>query len=108
MNSGGQWNTGGHCKEAFRPINETFTSIYQERNLIAEEVLRQMKKTVTFLNITRLSDYRPDAHPSMYGRKSVDPGVQDCSHWCLPGVPDNWNELLYYYLQSRTKASFVD
>jgi hypothetical protein len=21
--------------------------------------------------------------------------VQDCSHWCLPGIPDSWNELLY-------------
>ncbi|CAN6921912.1 unnamed protein product, partial [Brassica oleracea var. botrytis] len=20
---------------------------------------------------------------------------QDCSHWCLPGVPDTWNEILY-------------
>ncbi|KAH6813905.1 TRICHOME BIREFRINGENCE-LIKE 6 [Perilla frutescens var. frutescens] len=102
--SGGQWNTGGHCREAFRPINETFTSIYPEKNLIMEEVLGQMKTPVSFLNITRLSDYRPDAHPSIYGRKSINPGVQDCSHWCLPGVPDIWNELLYYYLQSRTKA----
>lgn len=102
--NGGQWNTGGHCREAFQPINETFNSIYPEKNLIVEEVLGQMKTPVTLLNITRLSDYRPDAHPSMYGRKSINPGVQDCSHWCLPGVPDIWNELLYYYLQSRTKA----
>lgn len=102
--SGGQWNTGGHCREAFRPNNESFASVYPEKNLIMEEVLRKMKTPVTFLNITRLSDYRPDAHPSMYGRKSMDPGVQDCSHWCLPGVPDIWNELLFYHLQSRTKA----
>ncbi|KAL0705543.1 hypothetical protein Bca4012_071968 [Brassica carinata] len=20
---------------------------------------------------------------------------QDCIHWCLPGVPDTWNEILY-------------
>ncbi|KAJ0441629.1 putative PC-Esterase [Helianthus annuus] len=34
---------------------------------------------------------------------------QDCSHWCLPGVPDAWKEILYvlgrcfckdYYIQS--------
>jgi hypothetical protein len=23
---------------------------------------------------------------------------QDCVHWCLPGVPDTWNELLYALL----------
>ncbi|KAI3449393.1 hypothetical protein Pfo_006058 [Paulownia fortunei] len=106
--SGGLWNMGGHCKEAFRPINETFTSNYPKKNLIAEEIISQMKNPVTFLNITSLSDYRPDAHPSIYGRKYVNAGVQDCSHWCLPGVPDNWNELLFYYLQLRTKANFVD
>ncbi|KAG6417778.1 hypothetical protein SASPL_119971 [Salvia splendens] len=102
--SGGQWDTGGHCGEALRPLNETFTSVYPEKNLIMEEVLRKMKTPVTFLNITRLSDYRPDAHPSIYGRKTINRGVQDCSHWCLPGVPDIWNELLYYHLQSQGKA----
>ncbi|KAL0420129.1 UNVERIFIED_CONTAM: protein trichome birefringence-like 6 [Sesamum radiatum] len=106
--SGGQWNTGGHCREAFQPINERFTSNYPERNLVVDEIIRQMKNPVTLLNITRLSDYRPDAHPSIYGRKSVNPGVEDCSHWCLPGVPDTWNELLYYYLQLRIKGNFVD
>lgn len=106
--SGGLWNSGGHCREAFRPINETFKSDYPVKNVIVEEIIKQMRNPVTFLNITRLSDYRPDAHPSIYGRKSINPGVQDCSHWCLPGVPDNWNELLYYYLQLRTKANFVE
>ncbi|GFQ01561.1 protein trichome birefringence-like 6 [Phtheirospermum japonicum] len=90
--SGGLWNTGGHCKEAFRPMNETFTSNYPEKNMIVEEIIGQMKNTVTFLNITRLSDYRPDAHPSKYGRKSVNPGVQDCSHWCLPGPQERKSE----------------
>ncbi|GER44358.1 hypothetical protein STAS_21253 [Striga asiatica] len=106
--SGGLWNSGGHCKEAFRPINVTFTSNYPEKNLIVEKIISQMKSPVTFLNITQLSDYRPDAHPSIYGRKSIKPSIQDCSHWCLPGVPDIWNELLYYHLQSSTKANFIN
>jgi hypothetical protein len=25
----------------------------------------------------------------------------DCSHWCLPGVPDSWNELLYAQIQVK-------
>ncbi|XP_051141803.1 protein trichome birefringence-like 6 [Andrographis paniculata] len=101
--SGGLWNTGGHCKEAFWPVNETFGPTYPlTKNLMVEEVIRQMKTPVTFLDITQLSNYRPDAHPSIYGRRSVNPGVQDCSHWCLPGVPDTWNELLYHNLLFRT------
>ncbi|KAI4301506.1 hypothetical protein L6164_034780 [Bauhinia variegata] len=102
---GGQWNSGGHCTEATLPLNETLNTGFPEKNMIVEDAIKQMKTPVTFLNITRLSEYRIDGHPSIYGRrtrKGTKPsGVQDCSHWCLPGVPDAWNELLYFHLQSR-------
>nr|GMD66702.1 protein trichome birefringence-like 6 [Ipomoea batatas] len=98
--SGGQWNTGGHCREASHPLKERYSTAYPKKNMIVEQVIRQMKTPVTILNITGLSDYRIDGHPSTYGRKSGSKsGVQDCSHWCLPGVPDTWNEILYYQLQ---------
>ena len=29
------------------------------------------------------------------------PGVRDCSHWCLPGVPDVWNQFLQHTLRCR-------
>ncbi|KAL2924281.1 Protein trichome birefringence-like 2 [Bienertia sinuspersici] len=67
-----------------------------------EQVLAKMKTPVVYLNISRLTDYRKDAHPSIYRKtyKSEKELLeaelsQDCSHWCLPGVPDIWNELLY-------------
>lgn len=67
-----------------------------------EYVIQQMKTPVSYLNITRLTHYRKDAHPSIYrmeykteAEKRAGLRVQDCSHWCLPGVPDIWNELLY-------------
>ncbi|RRT36693.1 hypothetical protein B296_00036690 [Ensete ventricosum] len=54
---------------------------------------------------TPAGNYRKDAHPSIYRKQSLtdeerrDPEkYQDCSHWCLPGVPDSWNELLYAQL----------
>ncbi|CAL0311150.1 unnamed protein product [Lupinus luteus] len=97
---GGNWNSGGHCREAINPLNETITTTYPEKDIIIEEITKQMKTPVTLLNITSLSQYRIDGHPSMYGRKDQSSRVQDCSHWCLPGVPDIWNELLYYHLQS--------
>ncbi|KAJ6972836.1 hypothetical protein NC653_033222 [Populus alba x Populus x berolinensis] len=38
-------------------------------------------------------------HPSIYaGNRS---SIQDCSHWCLPGVPDTWNEFLHFHLLSK-------
>ncbi|XP_061350132.1 protein trichome birefringence-like 6 [Gastrolobium bilobum] len=98
---GGNWNSGGHCKEATNPLNETLGTIYPEKNIIIEEIIKQMKTPVTLLNITSLSEYRIDGHPSIYGRKTQSSSFQDCSHWCLPGVPDTWNELLYFHLQSR-------
>ncbi|KAF7153442.1 hypothetical protein RHSIM_Rhsim01G0291200 [Rhododendron simsii] len=98
---GGQWNSGGHCKAATEPLPKISSFNYPEKNSIVEEVIKQMKTPVTFLNVTSLSEYRVDAHPSVYGRKfrkSYSSSLQDCSHWCLPGVPDTWNELLYYHL----------
>ncbi|KAF3322678.1 protein trichome birefringence-like 6 [Carex littledalei] len=108
--SGGEWNAGGHCKESKQPLN--FTSGKQvpvpEMNLIVQQVIDQMATPVTVLNITNLSGLRIDGHPSIYGRKPAigaqPSGIQDCSHWCLPGVPDTWNELLYYYIVSRQRS----
>ncbi|KAJ6690149.1 hypothetical protein OIU85_006430 [Salix viminalis] len=25
----------------------------------------------------------------------------DCIHWCVPGLPDTWNELLYVYITNQ-------
>lgn len=52
-----------------------------------------MKKPVVLLDVTNLSLLRKDGHPSMYGLGG--PTGMDCSHWCLAGVPDTWNEILY-------------
>lgn len=105
LNRGGQWNSGGHCREATEPLNQTSSLNYPEKNVIVEDVINQMKTPVTLLNITGLSDYRIDAHPSIYGKSFVNRqssrGGEDCSHWCLPGVPDTWNELLYFHLKYK-------
>lgn len=61
--------------------------------LVLEKILRAMSKPVYLLNITELSDLRIDGHPSIYG--SGGHSSMDCSHWCLAGVPDTWNELFY-------------
>ncbi|KAI5338288.1 hypothetical protein L3X38_017559 [Prunus dulcis] len=60
--------------------------------VVVNKVLARIKKPVYLLDITFLSQMRKDAHPSKY---SGGHGGTDCSHWCLPGLPDTWNDLLY-------------
>lgn len=60
---------------------------------ILNKVLRSVSKPVHLLDVTVLSQLRKDGHPSAFGyggRRGTD-----CTHWCLPGVPDTWNELLF-------------
>ncbi|KAG8377039.1 hypothetical protein BUALT_Bualt09G0126600 [Buddleja alternifolia] len=71
-------------------------------------VVKRMKVPVTLINITQLSEYRIDAHSSIYTEsggkllteeEKADPlHYADCIHWCLPGVPDTWNQILYAHL----------
>lgn len=101
--SGGQWNSGGQCDHETEPIkNETYLTPYPSKMAMLEKVLKGMKTRVTYLNVTRMTDYRKDGHPSIYRKLHVSEEekraplqFQDCSHWCLPGVPDTWNEILY-------------
>ena len=68
------------------------------------EVFRKSRYPITFLNITQMSSYRKDAHTSIY-KKQWNPltpeqlanpvSYADCTHWCLPGLQDTWNELLF-------------
>ncbi|XP_075671489.1 protein trichome birefringence-like 43 [Castanea sativa] len=61
--------------------------------LLLEKVISTMLKPVYVLNVTTLSQLRKDGHPSVYGHGGHRD--MDCSHWCLAGVPDTWNQLLY-------------
>ncbi|MCD7452857.1 Protein ESKIMO 1 [Datura stramonium] len=79
---------------------------------IASNVTQSMKFPVYFMNITRISEYRKDAHTSLYTirqgkmltpEQQADPAkYADCIHWCLPGLPDTWNEFLYTRIMSSS------
>ncbi|XP_006351352.1 protein trichome birefringence-like isoform X4 [Solanum tuberosum] len=107
--SGGQWNSGGACDSETEPIkNDTYLTPYPSKMKVLEDVFKGMKTQVSYLNITRMTDYRKDGHPSIYRKPNLTLKerrsqwrYQDCSHWCLPGVPDAWNELLYAELLVR-------
>ncbi|KAK9076260.1 hypothetical protein SSX86_004593 [Deinandra increscens subsp. villosa] len=67
---------------------------------VLKKELKTVKKPVTLLDITNLSLLRKDGHPSKYGLGKKMSG-RDCSHWCLAGVPDTWNILLYNLMFSK-------
>ncbi|KAM0932836.1 putative PMR5 domain, PC-Esterase, protein trichome birefringence-like 2 [Dioscorea sansibarensis] len=111
---GGQWNSGGQCHKETEPIfNGTYLTKYPGKMRVLEQVLNQMETPVIYLNVSRLTDYRKDGHPSIYRQEYKTPEelltaetTQDCSHWCLPGIPDTWNELLYVSLLNHGKGSW--
>ncbi|KAK8577259.1 hypothetical protein V6N13_122250 [Hibiscus sabdariffa] len=58
---------------------------------VVKDVISSIKKPVYLLDITALSQLRKDAHPSSYNAFNG----MDCTHWCVAGLPDTWNLLLY-------------
>ncbi|CAB4318493.1 unnamed protein product [Prunus armeniaca] len=89
---GGDWNTGGSCD------NTTPMSIGKE---VLQDVSNDSDAAgavqgtrVKLLDITALSQVRDEGHISRFSITAKS-GVQDCLHWCLPGVPDTWNEILF-------------
>ncbi|PKI31282.1 hypothetical protein CRG98_048329 [Punica granatum] len=115
---GGDWKSGGTCHLETLPEldsslmpSETWTQfkifneVFSSTSLLSQSGAFELQ----VLNITRMSSRRKDGHASLY---YLPPGIgpapmhrQDCSHWCLPGVPDSWNELLYALFLKRELRS---
>lgn len=114
--SGGTWKTGGQCHVETMPDFDTPAFPDNHFNIVNEVIVSHANTsqmaTVNLLNVTYLTLQRRDGHASIYymGPKPAPIRRQDCSHWCLPGVPDTWNELVFAVyqkqqsLQSRSSA----
>ncbi|KAJ0102102.1 hypothetical protein Patl1_04938 [Pistacia atlantica] len=97
--NGQEWNEGksATCKGQTQPIKgSTYPAGPPQAAAIVKEVLSKMSTPVRLLDVTTLSQLRKDGHPSVYGLDGKK--GNDCSHWCLAGVPDTWNEILYAIL----------
>ncbi|XP_048328083.2 protein trichome birefringence-like 43 [Ziziphus jujuba] len=82
------------CEGQIRPVpGPNYPAGPHPAQLILKKVLHSISKPVTLLDVTTLSQLRKDGHPSFYGHGGHRD--MDCSHWCLAGVPDTWNVLLY-------------
>ncbi|PKA64435.1 hypothetical protein AXF42_Ash007180 [Apostasia shenzhenica] len=91
---GNEWgeSIGKSCVGQTEPVKGSY---YPNEPLPQEEIVKDIMTKiplVSLLDITLLSQLRKDAHPSKYSGIQANP---DCSHWCLPGLPDTWNILLY-------------
>ncbi|KAK3028870.1 hypothetical protein RJ639_038555 [Escallonia herrerae] len=86
------------CKVTKQPLSE-ITGIEQSPfSEIAMKLVKNITIPVTAMHVTPMTAFRSDAH---VGTWSESPSVCDCSHWCLPGVPDMWNEMLFSYILSQ-------
>ncbi|CAN1316443.1 Protein trichome birefringence-like 38 [Linum perenne] len=87
-----EWGEPGvtNCAKETKPIPGPTRAVMPLALKVQEEVIATIKKQVYFLNITSLSFMRKDGHPSSHN------GLHgmDCTHWCVAGVPDTWNQLL--------------
>ncbi|KAK4438026.1 protein trichome birefringence-like 13 [Sesamum alatum] len=88
---GGDWDQGGSCPRSQpllpQEVDEFFSLKNNEMNVemrLVNQHLHKALKGSTFhiLDITHMSEFRADAHPSTAGGKRHD----DCMHWCLPGL----------------------
>ncbi|KAM7526531.1 hypothetical protein LguiA_016433 [Lonicera macranthoides] len=106
-----EWEPGseGNCYNEKMPIEDerywgSGSDLATMR--MVKKVLSRLRSKVTVLNITQLSEYRKDGHSSIYRKfwekrtpeQLANPAsYSDCIHWCLPGVSDVWNELLFQF-----------
>ncbi|GLU10590.1 hypothetical protein SLE2022_273830 [Rubroshorea leprosula] len=92
--NGTDWGEPGvmNCANETLPLNGSiYPAGLPPAVYVVKEVISNMSKPVHLLDITTLSQLRKDAHPSSYnGFEGMD-----CTHWCIPGLPDTWNQLLY-------------
>lgn len=83
------------CEVTEKPTTEAKGTDRTEFGNILADVVANMSIPITVLNVTLMGAFRSDAHIGIWSHPST---ILDCSHWCLPGVPDTWNELVFSHL----------
>ncbi|KAK1614086.1 hypothetical protein QYE76_019603 [Lolium multiflorum] len=114
---GGEWDHNGSCMsdrlleehELDSWFDPRFSGVNKEARLVNSAIREALVNTdIQLLNLTYMSEFRADAHPAIWlGKKdAVAVWGQDCMHWCLPGVPDTWVDILaarisHYFKQGK-------
>lgn len=104
--SGSEWNEpeATNCSRETEPMSgSTYPGGLPEAAYVVMDVLKKITKHVHLLNITTLSQLRKDAHPASYnGFKGMD-----CTHWCVAGLPDTWNHMLYAAITTSNSTQII-
>ncbi|OAY80283.1 Protein trichome birefringence-like 12 [Ananas comosus] len=118
---GGEWDHNGSClfdeplkdnelDSWFDPRNRGVNKEAREVNSLIRSAL--IGTDIQLFNLTYLSEFRADAHPAIWlGKKdAVAIWGQDCMHWCLPGLPDTWVDILvarimHYFQQGKHRKN---
>lgn len=115
---GGDWNQNGSCLfDETLEENQLDAWFDLQTNGVNKEA-RQLNSIIKeavrgtdlrLLDFTYLSELRADAHPAIWlGKKdAVSIWGQDCMHWCLPGVPDTWVDILSELIRDGFRAEFA-
>lgn len=113
MSRSADWNheDGIKCYNETKPVMKKGhwgTGSNKAMMRVVADVVEKMRVPITFINITQLSEHRIDGHASIYNElggkllteeQKADPlHYADCIHWCLPGVPDTWNQIFLAHL----------
>lgn len=102
---GGDWDQGGSCPRLHPLLPEQVEELFSIKNngtnvesrLVNQHLVKALEgSNFHIVDITHMSEFRADAHPSTAGGKRHD----DCMHWCLPGITDTWNDLFIMHLNS--------
>ncbi|GAB4858438.1 hypothetical protein Ancab_009912 [Ancistrocladus abbreviatus] len=91
---GADWNESKakDCSKETMPIRgSTYPTGSPKALSVVKEEISGISKPVYLLDRTTLSQLRKDAHPSCY---NAFRGM-DCTHWCIVGLLDTWNQLLH-------------
>ncbi|GFY90126.1 similar to TRICHOME BIREFRINGENCE-LIKE 13 [Actinidia rufa] len=84
-----------HMVEKLFSVENNGTNV--EARLVNQHLYKALNRSfLNVLDITRMTEFRADAHPSTSGGKKHD----DCMHWCLPGITDTWNDLFIAQLDN--------
>lgn len=90
----------------FDPRNNGLNKEARRINRIIRKELQTTE--IKLLDVTHLSEFRADAHPAIWLGKQDAVAIwgQDCMHWCLPGVPDTWVDILAQLILTNSKTEW--
>ncbi|KAF9604917.1 hypothetical protein IFM89_011284 [Coptis chinensis] len=80
----GDWNTGGTCDNSIPLAGGSEVLQDESSDPVIESAVKGLK--VKILDSTAISQLRDEGHLSKYTIRPTE-GMQDCLHWCLPGIP---------------------